>query len=57
MEIWRFLFSTVALGVFKQIPVDWTNSAQWSFRHKTVDKQYYSAGLGTAGFFLAVIAV
>jgi len=34
-----------------------TNSAQWSFRHKIVDKQYYSASLGIAVifFFFAVI--
>ena len=29
-----------------------TNSAQWSFRHKIVDKQYYSASLGIAVVFL-----
>jgi len=36
-----------------------TNSAQWSFRHKIVDKQYYSASLGVLQyfFFFAVIAV
>ena len=28
-----------------------TNSAQWSFRHKIVDTQYYSASLGIAVFF------
>ena len=27
-----------------------TSSAQWSFRHKIVDKQYYSASLGIAVF-------
>ena len=27
-----------------------TNSGQWSFRHKIVDKQYYSASLGIAFF-------
>jgi len=36
-----------------------TNSAQWSFRRKIVDKQYYSASLGVLQFFFffAVIAV
>jgi len=35
-----------------------TNSAQWSFMHKIVDKQYYTASLGIAVFFFsAVIAV
>ena len=29
-----------------------TNSAQWSFRHKSVDKQYWFASLGTVGCFL-----
>ena len=28
-----------------------TNLAQWSFRHKIVDKQYYSASLGIAVCF------
>jgi len=38
--------------------VDGTNSAQWSFRHKIVDKQCYSASLSIAVFFFfAVIAV
>jgi len=37
-----------------------TNSAQWSFRHKNVDEQYYSASLGNEqgciqGVSLAVI--
>jgi len=46
------------LGVFREVLVAGTNSAQWSFRHKIVDKQYSSASLGFAGFFLfAVIAV
>ena len=36
-----------------------TNLAQWSFRHKIVDKQYYSASWGILQFFFfsAVIAV
>ena len=36
-----------------------TNSAQWSFRHKIVDKHYYSASLGVLQFFFifAVTAV
>jgi len=32
-----------------------TNSAQWLFRHKIVDKQYYSASLGIAVFFFFVV--
>jgi len=28
-----------------------TNSAQWSFRHKIVDKQFSSASLGVLQFF------
>jgi len=50
--IWRFLFSIIALGVFRQVLVAGTKSAQWSFRHKIVDEQYYSASLGIAGFSL-----
>jgi len=36
-----------------------TNSAQWSFRHKIVDKQFSSTSLGVLQFFFffAVIAV
>jgi len=36
-----------------------TNSAQWSFRRKIVDQQYYSPSLGVLQFFFffAVIAV
>ena len=36
-----------------------TNSAQWSFRHKIVDKQFSSASLGELQFFFffAIIAV
>ena len=57
--IWRFEFSIVVLWVFRQIFVAGTNSAQWSFRHKIVDKQYYSASWGILQFFFfsAVIAV
>ena len=32
-----------------------TNSAQWSFRHKIVDKQYYSASLGVLQFFFSFL--
>ena len=28
-----------------------TNSAQWSFRHKIVDKQFSSASVGVLQFF------
>ena len=32
-----------------------TNSAQWSFRHKIVDKHYYSASLGVLQFFFSFL--
>ena len=50
--IWRFLFSIVALRGFRQVFVAGTNSTQWSFRHKSVDKQHYSPSLGIPVCFL-----
>ena len=38
------------MALFWQVFVTGTNSAQWSFRHEIVDKQYYSASMGIAVF-------